>query len=319
MSDSGATVRQRLRAQINSGEMLVAPGCGDALSARLIEEAGFQVAFMSGFWSSGSRGLLDVGLINLNEMVQNARYIARAIRIPVICDADTGFSDGPIHVRRCVEEFEAAGAAGITLEDQTLLKKCGLREEKSLVTLEAMSTKLRVALASRSDPNLLVIARTDALDAEGLEGAITRGKAYLGSGADLLFIEGFRTESELRAAANEFPGRRLVFNQAPRGYGPQLPLTELDRLGIALVLFPAHLALVALTVQRELLKDLQKTGSTSNFDARMTPVDDFSVLLGEQEAASFEARFDGAEEANVMTASGASESGASDNREGGRE
>src|SRR5713101_3250662 len=211
MIDSAEIKREKLRAGISRGKILTAPGCGDALSARLIEEAGFEVAFMSGFWSSGARGLLDIGLISLTEMVQNARYISHAINIPLISDADTGFSDGAIHVRRCVEEFESAGAAGITLEDQTVLKKCGLRKEKSLVGVDAMVIKLRAALASRLDPNFVVIARTDALDPEGLEGAITRGKAYLGCGADLLFIEGFRAESEVRAAADEFPNRRLVF------------------------------------------------------------------------------------------------------------
>jgi 2,3-dimethylmalate lyase len=281
-----------LRAKLSRGELLIAPGCGDALSARLIEEAGFETAFMSGFWTAATRGMLDIGLIGLSEMVQNARYIAQSLSIPLICDADTGFSDGTVHIRRCVREFQNAGAAGITLEDQTLLKKCGLRVQKSLVSSEAMVAKLRAALASRSDSEFVIVARTDALEAEGLPAAIDRGKAYLECGADLLFVEGFKTESEVYAVASEFPERKLIFNHAPLGYGPQIPLREIDRLGFALCLFPAHLALVALTVQRQLLRDLRSRGSVEALAKRMASIDEFSELLGERDAAAFEAQFD---------------------------
>jgi 2-methylisocitrate lyase-like PEP mutase family enzyme len=292
LREADVQLRVKLRRHLASGRLLVVPGCGDALAARLIEEAGFELAFMSGYWTAGARGLLDVGLITLTEMAQQARYIARAIGIPLICDADTAFSDGVLHVQRCVEEFESAGAAGITIEDQTLVKKCGLREQKLLVSPELMVTKLRAALSSRSDPNFVVVARTDALEAEGLEGVINRGRLYLGCGADLLFVEGFRTETELRAVAHEFPDRRLVFNQAPRGYGPQVPLGDLGALGVAVVLFPAHLAFAAIAVQRELLEAIKTVGVPDDLASRMISPDDFSALLGEGDALAFERQFE---------------------------
>jgi 2-methylisocitrate lyase-like PEP mutase family enzyme len=282
---------RELRAKLASGQLVIAPGCGDALSGRLIQEAGFELAFMSGFWTAATRGMLDIGLIGLTEMSQNARYITQALTIPLICDADTGFSDGFVHVGRCVQEFENAGAAGITLEDQTLLKRCGLREHKPLVSTEAMVAKLRAALASRSNRDFVIVARTDSLEAEGTAGAIDRGRAYLECGADLLFVEGFRSDQEVYAVAEEFPARKLIFNQAPPGYGPQIPLADLDRLGFAICLFPAHLALAAMTVQRQLLHHIRSGQPLGAFAASLTPVDDFSQLLGEEDAAALEANF----------------------------
>lgn len=285
------TMPQRLRALLARDSLTVLPGCGDALSAKVIEEAGFDAVFMSGFWTAATKGLLDVGLITLGEMVQNATYISRAVDIPLICDADTGFGDGALQIRRCVGDFEAAGTAGITLEDQTLQKKCGLRKKKNVVPISAMTTKLDAAVAARTDPDFVIVARTDALESEGLERAILRGSAYLEAGADLLFVEGFGSEEQVEAVTGAFPRRQVVYNQAPPGYGPQIGWAELDKLGVAVALFPAHLALAALTVQRELLSRLASGAAAFAPDAAITSIDDLSRLLGENNAVEFESRF----------------------------
>jgi 2,3-dimethylmalate lyase len=268
----------RLRALFSNDDVLVVPGSGDALSARLIESAGFEAVYMSGGWTSGARGFPDFGILTLNEMVENARYIANAITIPLIADADTGFGDH-VNVRRCVQAFEDAGVAAIHLEDQALPKKCGLMEGKNVVPADEMAAKLRTAADARRDQDFLLIARTDALGAEGLDRTIDRGGLYFDAGADMLWVEGLRTAEEAEAVANSFRGRYLLFNKTPRGYGPAVPLDQVREWGYTIMMLPVHLVLAALQAQHELLDELRATGSCDEFEDRLFDLHEFNDSL----------------------------------------
>ena len=275
---------------LGRGRPLVVPGCGDAISALAIERAGFEVAFLSGFWCAAVRGLLDVGLIGLSELADTVRSITTAASIPVLCDADTGFGESPVQLRRCISELEAAGAAGLTIEDQIFAKRCGLTEGKRIIPRDAMVKKLLVATEARSGPDFVIIARTDSLENEGIPGAIERGHAYLQAGADLLFVEGFTTIEEVTAIAAVFPGNRLVFNRTPPGYAPQLSLQELQHLGFGLVMLPVQLLLVALFSQQRALEEIRERGYCYSLDAQMATIDQVSALLGQEEMAALEDR-----------------------------
>ena len=186
---AGISSTPSLRRLIAHGEMVLAPGCYDALGARLVEEAGFQAVYMTGFGSAASLlGRPDVGLMTLSEMVDNARRIAQAVDMPVIADADTGYGN-PINVIRTVHEYEAAGVAAIHLEDQVMPKKCGHMEGKQLISAGEMAAKVAAAVAARNASEFLIIARTDARAVEGLSGALERARGYRQAGADMLFVE----------------------------------------------------------------------------------------------------------------------------------
>jgi 2-methylisocitrate lyase-like PEP mutase family enzyme len=205
--------RPSLRELLGADEMVLAPGCYDALGARLVEEADFPALYMTGFGSSASRlGRPDVGLMTLPEMVDNARRIAQAVDIPVIADADTGYGN-PINVIRTVREFEVAGAAAIHIEDQVMPKKCGHMKGKHVIPAAEMAAKVSAAVAARSSPDFLIIARTDARAVEGLPAALERARIYREAGADILFVEAAESEQEIEAIAQAFPDVPLLFNR----------------------------------------------------------------------------------------------------------
>jgi 2,3-dimethylmalate lyase len=272
---AGATLRELL-----AGDgPVIAPGVGDAVSARLAEAAGFRAVCMSGAWAASLRGYPDVGLITLPEMIQSASYIADAVDIPVAADADTGFGD-IMNVRRCVRDFERAGIAGIHIEDQSLPKKCGLLGGKRLVPTADMVRKLHMACDARRGDDFVIIARTDALQAEGLNATIERATAYFDAGADMLFVEGFQREEDIHAVAQAFAGRSLFFNRTPRGYAPMLTIDELFALGFNFIVFPMHLVLLAAAVQRQLLEELASTGTCDSFESQMLRVEDYFEIVG---------------------------------------
>ena len=242
---SETSARTGLRELLDAGEMVLAPGCYDALGARLIEDAAFPVAYMTGFGSAASRlGRPDVGLMTLSEMVDNARRIAQAVDIPVIADADTGYGNS-INVIRTVHEYEAAGVSAIHLEDQVMPKKCGHMEGKQVVPAAEMAAKVAAAVAARTSPEFLIIARTDARAVEGLDAALERARIYRDAGADALFIEAPQTTDEIEAVASAFPDVPLLFNYAEGGKTPAVSHGFLRELGFSIVIFPLSVLLAA--------------------------------------------------------------------------
>ena len=285
-----AAARPRLRELLARPEPLVAPGAYDALSARLVEQAGFDVVYMTGFGTTASlAGRPDVGLLTGTEMVDNARRIAAAVDVPVIADADTGYGNA-INVVRTVQAYEQAGVAGIHLEDQVMPKKCGHMSGKAVIPADEMVGKIRAAVAARRDPDFLLIARTDAAAVEGLSAAIDRARAYADAGADVLFVEAPTSEDDIARVAEELRGvAPLVFNWAEGGRTPPIPLARIAELGFALVLFPIGTLLAATAGIRRLLASLRDDGVPAVDD--LPTFDGFTDLIGLPEIRELEARF----------------------------
>jgi 2-methylisocitrate lyase-like PEP mutase family enzyme len=281
--------RARLRQLLADQKPVVAPGAYDALSARLIELAGFDAVYMTGFGASASLlGRPDIGLLGGGEMVDQARRLAQAIDVPLIADADTGYGN-PINVIRTVREYEQAGVAALHLEDQVSPKRCGHMNGKVLVAPGDMVAKIRAAVAARRDPDLVIIARTDARAVEGIDKAITRARAYGEAGADVLFVEAPATLEEVERVASELSGHHLLFNWVEGGRTPPVGLDRLAELGFALVIFPIGPLLAATGAVRDRLADL-RSGRTGPA-AAMPRFDEMIDLLGVDEVRSLEERY----------------------------
>ncbi len=271
---------RKLRELMAKPEPILAPGAYDALSARLIEEAGFPVVYMTGFGTTASLlGRPDVGLLTMSEMVSNAHRIVQAVSVPVIADADTGYGNA-INVIRTVQEYEAAGVAGIHLEDQVTPKKCGHMEGKQVIPVDEAAAKIRAAANARSSPDFVIIARTDARQVEGLESALNRGRKYREAGADLLFIEAPQSEQEIETVARTFPDVPLFFNWAEGGKTPPMPLSRLRELGFRIIIFPISTLLTATQAIRETLKTIRETGSPAAVLPQLPAFSDFLSFIG---------------------------------------
>lgn len=284
--------RARLRALLAAPEPLVAPGAYDALSARLVEQAGFGAVYMTGFGTTASLlGRPDVGLLGGEEMVANARRIVAAVDVPVIADADTGYGNA-VNVLRTVASYEQAGVAGIHLEDQVMPKKCGHMAGKAVITRAEMVGKIRAAVAVRRDPQMLLIARTDAAAVEGLDAALDRARAYADAGADVLFVEAPVSEDAIERVADALRGvAPLVFNWAEGGRTPPIPLARIAELGFALVLFPIGTLLAATAGIRALLRTLGADGTPVAALPDLPTFDEFTDLVGLPEVRELEQRF----------------------------
>jgi methylisocitrate lyase len=255
------------------------PGAFNALAGRLIEQAGYDAIYFSGAaFSAGTLAMPDVGLFTLTELAQHTAYLTRRVKLPVIVDADTGFGEA-CNVERTVAELEAAGAAAIQLEDQVLPKRCGHLSGKSLVEPEAMCAKLRAAVAARSDSNLVLLARTDARDALGLDEAIQRAKRYLDAGADWIFPEALADAKEFEqfAAAIDAP---LVANMTEFGKSPLLSLDELAEMGYAVVLYPVTLLRTAMKAIEAALAVIADEGTQAELLDLMQSRQELYDLLG---------------------------------------
>jgi carboxyvinyl-carboxyphosphonate phosphorylmutase len=281
----------RLRQLLAGPDPVLAPGAFDALSARLVEAAGFPAVYMTGFGTSASRlGRPDVGLLTMTEMVDNARRIVEAVEVPVIADADTGYGN-PINVIRTVREYERAGVAGIHLEDQVQPKKCGHFEGKQVIPAEEMVQKLRAAVQARSSDDFVIIARTDARAVEGLDRALERARRYREAGADVLFIEAPQSEGEIEAIAQAFPDVPLLFNWAEGGKTPPISYPRLRQLGFRLVIFPLSALLAATCAMREVLERIRSDGTPAGALDRLLRFGAFTEWIGLPEIRDLEARF----------------------------
>jgi len=282
----GASLRKLLQAP----EPVLAPGAYDALSARLIEAAGFSAVYMTGFGTAASLlGRPDVGLLGMSEMVANAHRIVEAVGVPVIADADTGYGN-PINVIRTVHEYEQAGVAAMHIEDQLAPKKCGHMEGKQLVSAEDMVAKLRAAVAARRS-DLLLIARTDARAVEGLDPALARAKQYRDAGADVIFFEAPQSEAEIETVARQLEDVPLLFNWAEGGKTPPVSYGYLRDLGFRIIIFPIGALLAATRAIRELLSVIRSDGTPAAAMDVLPRFGEFLDFIGLPEIQSLEQRF----------------------------
>ena len=281
----------RLRALLDSGQTIVAPGAFDPLSARLVEEAGFPAVYMTGFGTSAALiGRPDVGLLTMTEMAGNAGRIAACVDIPVIADADTGYGN-PLNVIRTVGAYEAAGVAGLHLEDQVAPKKCGHMEGKLVIPAEEMAEKVRAAVQARAQPDFVIIARTDARAPEGLERALHRARMYLEAGADALFIEALTSEAEASEAIKAFPGAPLLFNWAEGGKTPPISLDRVKELGYRIVIFPISTLLAATGAMRRILREIAEAGTPAAAMNELPTFAEFVDFIGLPQVREAEQRY----------------------------
>ena len=252
-----ASPGRRLRAAWAAGPVCL-PGVFNPLLARAAERLGFRAVYLSGGALSAGNGVPDIGLLTLTEFTQEAARIAQATTLPLLCDADTGFGES-LNVERTVRQFEAAGAAGIHLEDQFLPKRCGHLSGKSLVEPGVMAAKIRAAVAARRDPDFVILARTDARGVNGFDDAVRRAEFYLAAGADGIFPEALETPDEFAAFAKRVPSV-LLANMTEFGRSPYLDVTALGAMGYRLVLFPLTAFRVAMKAAEDTLAGLLRDG-----------------------------------------------------------
>lgn len=251
----------QLRERIEDDEVLLAMGGYDALSARLIEQAGGEVVYMSGSSVATSvHGYPDVGLTTMTEMVDRARQMVGAVDVPVFCDADTGYGNA-LNVRRTVQEYERAGVAGLHIEDQSFPKKCGHFDDKSVVPTEEMVQKIRAATDAREDDDFVVIARTDARAVTGFDDAVERSHAYVDAGADVLFFEAPTDEDELRRVGEAFADVPLLANMTEGGKTPLFTAAEFATFGFDVVLYPATGFKAAAKALQDVYREIAASGT----------------------------------------------------------
>ena len=271
-----------LKKLILDEEILVMPGAYDALSARIVELAGFKTVTMGGY--AASAALLakpDVSLLTLTEMVNQTRYIVDAVDIPVFVDGDTGHGNAT-NVARTVKEFENAGAAGLFIEDQVFPKRCGHMEGKQVISVDEMIIKIKAAVDARSDDDFIIMARTDALAVYGIDEAIERGNLYREAGADVIFIEAPHSIDDMRRINREVKAPTSA-NMVEGGKTPILSAKELQDLGYSIATYPLSSLYAAAWGVRMVIQELSNKGTTSGYMDRMVTFSDFNKLVGLEE------------------------------------
>lgn len=285
--------RGSLRRTLESGRFVVAPGVFDMFSARLADRADFAALYMTGYGISGSYlGVADAGLVTFRDMVERARTIAQGTGKPLIADADTGFG-GLLNVRHTVRGYEDAGVQAIQIEDQEMPKKCGHTPNRRVVPLRDAVQRIEVAVDARRSEDFLIIARTDARTAHGLEEAIARGQAFAKAGADIVFIESPESEDEFKRIGEAFAGHRarLIANMVPTGRSPELSAAQLQAMGFSLAIWPAALMSVACGAMAQALQHLQAHGTTAGTPAPSFNMNQLHELMGFPEVWAFEKRW----------------------------
>ncbi len=280
---------EHLRMLLSRGGLLIAPGVYDGLSARIAEAAGFDALYVSGGAISRSMGYPDVGLVTLSEMVGRLEEIRAAVTLPLIVDADTGYG-GVLNVVRTVRAYERAGAAALHLEDQLAPKRCGHYEGKGVVKVEEMVGKIRAALEARQDPNLVIIARTDARAVLGLEAALERGQAYARAGADMVFVEAPRSLEEIELIARRVKAPLLI-NMFWGGKTPLVPPGRLAELGYRIMIVPSDLQRAAIQAMQKAAQTLKAQGHTASLAEEMASFAEREALVGLSEVEELERRF----------------------------
>ncbi|GAA4571778.1 isocitrate lyase/PEP mutase family protein [Planotetraspora kaengkrachanensis] len=282
-----------MRELVNAPEILVVPGAYDGTGARIARSLGFEALYLSGFeTSAGLLGAPDLGYLTMTEMATRVSAICDAVDLPLIADGDTGYGN-PLNVRRAVRAYEKAGAAGMHIEDQTFPKRCGHLLGRHEVPVSEMVEKVKAAVDARSDPDFVIIARTDARTTLGLDEAIDRGAAYHESGADMLFIESPESEDEMRRVCAAFRGRVPVLsNQIEGGRTPTPGVRVLEEMGYALALFSLGTAFAAAKGLYTYLAELAAEGDTRGVLDDMILFEDFNTLIGLGEHLELEKRYE---------------------------
>lgn len=282
---------RQLRDILAQEKTILVPGAYDAFSAKILKQAGFKIVYMSGSAVTASlTGMPDVGLLNMTEMVNQARYIINAIDLPLICDADNGYGN-PINVIRTVREYERVGVAGIHIEDQVAPKKCGHFEGKQILPAEEMVMKIKAALYARENSDFLIIARTDARSVMGLKEAVWRAHIFVEAGAEMIFVESPQSKEELRTIAAELAGTPLLVNMVEGGKTPILPFEELSGMGFKIVLYPTSGIRVVARAMQELAAHLCTHSSTAGFEDRLVSFEDRNRITGLAQINELENRF----------------------------
>jgi carboxyvinyl-carboxyphosphonate phosphorylmutase len=283
--------RTSLREQLeDKNKIIVLPGVFDALSAKIAEHVGFEAMFQTGYGSSAALlGMPDFGLLNSGETVDNAMRIIRAVRVPVLVDADTGYGN-PLNVWRLVRDLESLGAAGIFLEDQVWPKRCGHMVGKDVISKDEYIPKLKAALEARQSKDFIIVARTDARAPIGLDEAIERGKAYRKAGADVIFVEAPRSVEELKKVANEIDAP-LVANLIEDGVTPKLSASEIVKLWYQIAVFPLSAIYSATFAMRQVLTELKNTGTTKDARNIMVTFKDFNRFMDLEHFVGLEKRY----------------------------
>jgi 2-methylisocitrate lyase-like PEP mutase family enzyme len=284
------TPRQILKQLLKRNKLLVAPGCFDGLSARLVQEAGFEAAYLSGGAVARSMGIPDIGLVTMSESIERAAQVVSAIAIPVIADADTGYGNA-VNLVRSVREFERVGVAAIHIEDQITPKRCGHLDGKEVIPLGEMESKLEAALATRSDPDFCIIARTDARGVNGFDDAIARAKAFAKLGVDAIFVEAPQSEAELAEIPQHVPDVPLLVNVFKGGKTPMLPVERLEKMGYRIAIYPSETQRAAIYAMRMALGTLKKEGTTEAMDDTLTTFKERDKIVGLDDWQSIERRY----------------------------
>ena len=268
----------RLRQRLKAGGIIAAPGAPDSLSARLVEQAGFEAIYMTGFGATASRlGRPDIGLLTQTEMTTHARDMARAVSIPIIADADTGYG-GPANIARTIEEYSQAGVAAIHLEDQVAPKRCGQLAGIKLIPAEENVRRLKCAIAARPAEGPLIIGRTDAMPAIGPEEAVRRALMYQDAGVDLVFVDGIKKISEVEIVARQVSGPKVV-SIVDGNETTALTMRDLEEMGFAVVFYAVTALFSAARAMADALAVLKRDGTPAKAASAMMSYAEFSALV----------------------------------------
>jgi 2-methylisocitrate lyase-like PEP mutase family enzyme len=289
--------RQTLKQLLQRDRLLVAPGCFDGLSARLVEEAGFEAAYLSGGAVARSMGIPDIGLVTMSETIERAGQVVSAVKLPVIADADTGYGNA-VNLVRTVREFERAGVAAIHIEDQITPKRCGHLDGKEVISIAEMAKKLEAALAARTDANFCIIARTDARGVHGLDDAIERARVFAELGVDAIFVEAPQSEKELAEIPRRLPGVSLLVNVFKGGKTPMLPMERLQAMGYRIAIYPSETQRAAIHSMRRALTTLKREGTTESIDDSLTTFKERDKVVGLDDWQKIEKKYLGVDSEN---------------------
>jgi 2-methylisocitrate lyase-like PEP mutase family enzyme len=293
MSPSIMTPASIFRSRLARSEIFVVPGGGSPLEVKLIEQAGFEAAYLSGYAAAASRyGVPDIGLIAYAEIEDLLLASRRVSELPLIVDCDTGYGD-VTNVLRTVRGVERLGAAAIQIEDQAWPKRCGHMDDKVVEPRDIALRKVRAAVAARTDPDTVIIARTDARGPHGLDEALERCRMFHDAGADVLFVDGPHSVAELERIGRELPGK-LQVNMSETGKTPLLPAHELQELGFAIAIFPTSAVRLAIRVMSDFLGALKVSGDSTGWVSRMASLEETNQALGIGSIRDFEAGIIGA-------------------------